>query len=410
MKAEIISIGSEILLGKIVDTNASYLAGQLPLLGIELCRVTQVGDNQAEIVEALRQAWSRSDLILTTGGLGPTEDDLTREAIAEFLGEEPKVDPDLAEWVRSVFRRLGREMPERNLKQATLIPSAQPIPNPRGTAPGWWVERESKLILALPGPPNEMQRMWEREIRPKLRERLGGEVIISRTLKTFGLSESRVAELISPLLPSVNPTIGVYAKPSGIQISLTAKASSQEEAEGLITPLEAQIRSLLGENIWGENDETLEKTVGILLREKGLTLATMESCTGGLIANLLTDVPGSSDYFKGGVVAYSNELKIAFGVEAKLIAHYGAVSYEVAEAMAEAVRSRLGTDVGIGITGVAGPSELEGKPVGTVYTAVSDGVKKRVIHTLYPPPRQQIKQRAAFGALFELRKLLLERG
>ena len=408
MEAEIISIGTEILLGEITDTNASYLAGQFPLLGIDLYWVTQVGDNQGRIVEALRRAWSRSDLIITTGGLGPTEDDLTRESIAEMLGEEMKVDPDLEKWLRGVFSRLGHEMPERNLKQATLIPSARAIPNPRGSAPGWWVRREGKTILAMPGPPGEMQRMWEREIRDELRKTLSTAIIVSRTLKVFGLGEAKVDEMVSPLLSSKNPTIGVYAKPTGIELRLTAKASNQEDAEGMIAPLEAQIRSIVGDCVWGTDDEIMEKVVGDLLRERSLTLATMESCTGGLLANLLTDVPGSSDYFKGGLVAYSNEMKMAFGVDPELITQHGAVSSQVAEAMAAAARNRLGADVGIGITGVAGPDELEGKPAGTVYIGITDGIITRSIHTAFPQHRLRIKRYAAMGALAELRRLLLD--
>ncbi|MDD5093892.1 MAG: competence/damage-inducible protein A [Dehalococcoidia bacterium] len=408
MKAEILSIGTEILLGEITDTNAAYLAGQLPLLGIDLYRVTQVGDNQTRIVEALHQAWDRSDLIIATGGLGPTEDDLTREAIAEMLHQEMAVDPALEDWLKGVFHRLGREMPARNLKQATLIPSARAIPNPTGTAPGWWVRQGSKMILAMPGPPGEMKQMWEKEIKPEL-QKLSSAIICSQTLKIWGLGESKVDEMISPLLSSTNPTIGVYAKLTGIEVRVTAKASSRKEAEKMIVPLEKKIRSILGDHIWGTGDEILEKMVGDLLRRRGLTLATMESCTGGLLANLITDVPGSSDYFKGGLVAYSNEAKVAFGVDRQLIIRYGAVSSNVAEAMAVAAKTRLGASIGIGTTGVAGPDELEGKPVGTVYIGITDGEITRSIHVAFPQHRPRIKRYAAMGALFALRRLLLEK-
>jgi nicotinamide-nucleotide amidase len=406
VKAEIISIGTEILLGEIVDTNAPYLAGQLPLLGIDLHWITQVGDNQGRIVEALERAWSRSDLIITTGGLGPTEDDLTRESIAAMLGEEMKVDPDLEKWLRGLFTRLGYEMPERNLKQARLIPSARAIPNPRGSAPGWWIKRDDRMLLAMPGPTGEMQRMWEREVRDEIRRTLSTAIIVSRTLKIFGLPEARVDELVSPFLSSANPTIGVYARPSGIELRLTAKACDQGEAKKMIAPLEAQIRSIIGDHIWGTDDETLEKVVGDLLREKGLTLATMESCTGGRLADLLTNVSGSSRYFKGGLVAYSNEMKAAFGVAPELITQHGAISSPVAEAMAVAARSCLGTDIGIGITGVAGPEELEGKPVGTVCIGITDGTRTRSTRTIFPQHRQQIKLYAATGALSKLRRFL----
>ncbi len=408
MKAEIISIGTEILLGQITDTNASYLAGQLPLLGIDLYWVAQVGDNRHRLVEVVRRAWGRSQLTITTGGLGPTEDDLTREAIAEVLGEEMTVDPTLEQDLREFFHRLSYEMPARNIKQATLIPSAQAIPNPRGTAPGWWVEREGRLLVAMPGPPEEMQRMWEREVLPRLRTKAEAGVILSTTFKTFGLSEARVDELISALLSSANPTLAVYAKPEGIQIRLTAKARESEEAKRLMAPMEARVREIFGERIWGTDDDSLESVVGELLIGKRLSLATMESCTGGLLASTLTDAPGSSAYFRGGLVAYSNEVKSAWGVDAKLIEERGAVSSEVAQAMATAVRLGLGADIGIGITGVAGPTEIEGKPAGTVYIAIDDSKRQRLVSANYPPRRPDVKRWAALSALFELRRALLE--
>ncbi len=406
MKAEIISIGTEIILGEITDTNAAYLAGQLPLLGVDLYWVTQVGDNQGRIIEILRQAWNRSDLIIITGGLGPTEDDITRESIAEMLGEGMAIDSSLENWLRGKFATIGYPMPENNLKQCMLVPSARVIPNSRGTAPGWWVSKAGKTLLAMPGPPWEMMQMWEGEIRGELRCTLDTAIIVSRTLKIMGMGEANVDQLLSHLLSSRNPSIGIYAKQTGIELRLTAKAPTQQEAEGMIAPLETQVRSIIGDKIWGIDEQVLEKVVGDLLRKKGMTLAAMESCTGGLVADLITDVPGSSDYFKGGLVAYSNEMKIEFGVDAALIAEYGAVSAEVAEAMAAAARIRLGANVGVGTTGVAGPDELEGKPVGTVYVGVSDGKITRSIRTGFPQHRRLIKRYAAMNALNELRKLL----
>ena len=407
MNAEIISIGTELLLGEITDTNTSYLASQLPLLGINLHWVTLVDDNLERLVEAFERAWGRSNIILTTGGLGPTEDDLTREAIAEMLGEGLKVDPALEQELRAIFARWGVEMPSHNIKQATLIPSAQAIPNPRGTAPGWWVEREGKIIVAMPGPPGELQHMWENEVMPRLRQRFQKEVIVSRTLKSFGLSEAKVDELVSPLFSSVNPALGIYAKPDGIHLRLIAKASKQEEAEALLARGEAHLREILTDHIWGTDSDTLEGVVRVLLASKGLTLATMESCTGGFLATTLTDVPGSSAYYKGGFVAYSNEAKIALGVEAPLIEQYGAVSPAVAEAMAIVARQRLEADIGIGITGVAGPDKLEGKEPGIAYIAVCDGKGKQTIKGNYPPRRPEVKRRATTAALFILRQRLL---
>ena len=407
MKSEIISIGTELLLGEITDTNASYLASQLPLLGIDLLWVTQVGDNLGRMREVLERAWGRSDLILTGGGLGPTEDDLTRKAIAEMLGEKLSVDPELERWLREFFSSRGFSMPASNIKQATLIPCAQAIPNPRGTAPGWWVERGGKLLVAMPGPPSEMQRMWEKEVSPRLRQRLGDQIIVSRTLKTFGRAEAAVGELVSPLLSSTNPSLGVYAKTDGIHLRITAKAERRQEAEEMIAEREVQIRSLLGDSIWGTDEETLESAVGALLGERGLTLATMESYTGGLLASTITSIPESSTYFKGGLVATSDAVKNVFGVDMSLIAKYGATGPEVAEAMAEAARHRLGADIGLGVTGATSPTEVGGRPANTIHIAIDDGKNKRTARAIYPPLLPELKRRAAYHALFELRKALI---
>jgi nicotinamide-nucleotide amidase len=408
MKAEIISTGTELLLGQITDTNSPYIATELPPLGIDLYWITQVGDNQQRIVEALRRAWERSDITIVTGGLGPTEGDITREAIAEFLGENMKLDPQIVDRLKSMFSKLGVEMPQRNIKQANIIPSACAIPNAVGTAPGWWVECEGKIILALPGPPWEMQRMWTQEIKPRLEQKLSGEVIISRIIKTAGIPEAKLDEMVSPLLSSTNPTLALYAKMDGIQLRLTAKSRQRAKAEQMIAQAESRLRAILGQAIWGFDDDILEVLIGNMLRERKLSLATMESCTGGLLASTITDVPGSSDYFKGGLVAYSAQTKAAFGVDAKLLAQKGTVDPDVAAAMAKAARIKLEANIGIGITGVAGPSEIEGKPVGTVHIAIDAGKKKSSFSGLYPPRRPEVKRRAVVSALFKLRQLLLK--
>lgn len=406
MKAEIISTGTELLLGQITDTNSPYLASELPSLGIDLYWITQVGDNKARIVEALKRAWERSDIIIITGGLGPTEGDITREAIAKSLGEEMHIDSETLKRLKSFFQKLGVEMPQRNVKQAYIIPSAKAIPNSQGTAPGWWVEKDKKIILALPGPPLEMQTMWSKEVKPKLSQRLGGEVIVSRVIKTAGIPEAKLDEMVSPLLSSTNPTLALYAKIDGIQLRITAKARQRAEAEKMIAQMESRVKAVLGQAIWGFDDDALEVLVGNMLRERKLSLATMESCTGGLLANTITDVPGSSDYFKGGLVAYSAQVKAAFGVDAALLAQKGTVDPEVATAMAKAARLRLDADIGIGITGVAGPSEIEGKPIGTVHIAIDAGKKKSSFSALYPSRRGEVKRRAVISALFKLRQLL----
>jgi len=407
MKAEIISIGTEILLGEILDTNTQYIASRLPALGIDLYYTSVVGDNLRRLVEVIGRAWERSDLVLATGGLGPTEDDLTREAIAQVLGEEPAIDPELERGLREIFARLGIPMPERNVKQAALIPSARAIPNPRGTAPGWRVERDGRIIVAMPGPPTEMQRMWEAEVAPELERRSPGAVLAVRTLKTTGIGEAAVDEMVSPLLKSSNPSIGVYSRADGIHLRIAAKAANTEEARRLIEPVEEEARRILGRAVWGADDDTLERAVGAMLRERDLTLSTMESCTGGLLASTITDVPGSSDYYKGGLVSYATEMKIAWGVDREVIAKHGVISAECAEAMARAARERLGADVGIGVTGVAGPDPQEDKPVGTVHITVAVGEKPpRTVSYVFPQGREAVKRRAVTTALALLRREL----
>jgi len=409
MRAELVSIGTELLLGEILDTNAQYLAGRLPALGIDLYYASTVGDNLERLTEVLGRAWGRSELVITTGGLGPTEDDLTREAIAQVLGEELSVDRELEEQLRSFFERRGVSMPERNLKQVMLVPSARALPNPRGTAPGWWVERDGRVIVAMPGPPSEMQPMWEEEVAPELERRHPGAVLVSRTLKTVGIGEGHIDELVSPLLKSTNPTIGVYARADGVQLRIAAKAATREEARRLIEPVEEEMRGILGEAIWGADDDTLEGVAGALLRKYGLTLATMESCTGGLLAHTITNVSGSSDYFRGGLVTYATEMKIEFGVDASIIEEYGVISAECARDMARAARERLAADIGIGITGVAGPEAQDGRPPGTVHVALdpSFGVPMSVSYH-FAQGREAVKRRAVTTALALLRRAVLD--
>jgi nicotinamide-nucleotide amidase len=409
LKAEICSIGTEILLGEIQDTNAQYISSRLPALGIDLYYMSQIGDNLERLSEVIGRAWERSDLVITTGGLGPTEDDLTREAIARVLGEEMTVDTELEQQLRQFFERRGFPMPERNLKQVMLIPSSRAIPNPRGTAPGWWVERDGRVIVAMPGPPSEMVRMWQEEVAPELERRRPGAVLITRTLKTAGLGEGNVDELISPLLKSANPTIGVYARADGVQLRIAAKAPTQEEARRLIEPLEEEIRSLLGNVIWGADEDTLASAAGDMLRQHNLTLSTMESCTGGLLADTLTDVTGSSDYFRGGLVSYATEMKIEWGVDADVVAEHGVISAECAREMARAVRERLRTDIGIGITGVAGPGEQEGHPPGTVHIGIDSGFAvPQSVSYHFAQGREAVKRRAVTTALTLLRRTLLD--
>ena len=412
MKAEIVSIGTEILLGEIIDTNSAYIASRLPALGIDLYYKHTVGDNLARLVEVLSRARDRADLVICSGGLGPTEDDLTREAIAATFGEEPRVDAELEAWLRGVFSRRGNaNMPERNLKQAWLIPSARAIPNPRGTAPGWWVERDGKIVISMPGPPAEMNRMWEEEVAPELLRRHPGTVLLTRTLKTAGIGEGQLDEMISPLLKSANPSIGVYARADGVHVRLGAKAATQDEARALIEPVEAELRAILHPYVWGADADTFESIVGRMLAERGLTLAVMESCSGGLLSDVITNVPGSSRYFRGGIVSYATEVKEMMGVDAATIAEHGVVSPQTAAAMASAVRERLTADVGIGITGVAGPEPQDGVPVGQVYIGLDGGgrMPDQALGFQFSQSREAIKRRAVTQAIMLLRRALTAR-
>jgi nicotinamide-nucleotide amidase len=407
MKTEIISIGTELLLGEITNTDSAYLARQLPLLGLDLNFISTVGDNQSRLIKALKQAWQRSDIIITTGGLGPTQDDITREAVAEFLGEEPTIDNALVQKFEELFRYYKIEMPQSNITQATVIPSAKIIQNPQGTAPGWWIERDNRILITMPGPPREMQLMWTKEIMPRLQQKVASSVIVSKILKIFGLTEAEVDERASPFLSATNPTLATYAKTDGIYLRITAKTDSEDTAKELIAKREAGIRAIFNDYIWGADSDSLESIVGTLLTAKGLSLATMESYTGGFLANILTNVPGSSKYFRGGLVAYTDEARTAFGFDPQLLSRYGTVSTEAVEAMATISREKLGTSIGVGLTGVMGPTEIEGKPVGTIFVGLNDGQRRQSFAKNYPGNRLQVKQRAVTSALFELRRILL---
>jgi nicotinamide-nucleotide amidase len=403
MRAEILSCGTELLLGQITDTNATYLAQSLASLGIDLYFVSQVGDNQGRIVETLERAWERSDLIVMTGGLGPTEDDLARESISALLGETMRVDPKLEDDLRRMFAARHASMPERNIKQATLIPSAQALPNPYGTAPGWWLEKDGHIIVAMPGVPREMYRMWEQEVIPRLSPYAGG-LIFTRILRVSGLGESMVEERLDSLIHSNNPTVATYAKPDAVDVRVTAKAMTREEAERQVTEVEARVRQILGYHIFGTDKDTLPAVVGKLLQERKQTLAVMESLTGGLLANRITDVPGSSAYFIGSIVTYSTALKAQMGVPPEVLERYGAISEETARAMAHAVRERLGADFGLGITGIAGPDMQEGKPIGTVHIAIEGpGGVVTGMGPGYRASREDQKRLAALAAMNLLR-------
>src|ERR671939_797274 len=319
MRAEILSIGTELLLGQIVDTNANYLAQQLPALGLDLYYVSQIGDNLQRLADAFRHGLERSDVIITSGGFGPTEDDLTREAIAEVFGERLEIQPHLEQELRAFFSRRGRTMPERNVKQATTIPSGTYLPNPIGTAPGWWVERDGKVIVAMPGVPHEMHKMWLEQAQPRLAKLISGGAIVSRTLKLAGIGESHAEEALGELTRSSNPTLATYAKSDGIHLGLTAKAETREAAERQLDAFEPRVRERVSDWFYGRENDSFPAVVGAMLRQRGLTLAVGESATGGHLAGLITDAPGASDYFRAGYVVYTRAAKEALGVSPVLL-------------------------------------------------------------------------------------------
>jgi nicotinamide-nucleotide amidase len=409
MRAEILSIGTELLLGHITDTNASWLAQQLGPLGIDLFYVSTVGDNLERLTARLAQARERSDLVIMTGGLGPTEDDLTREGVAAVLHETPIVDEQLEASLRAFFASRGILMPERNIKQAWTLPSVTILANPIGTAPGWWAERDDKVLVAMPGVPYEMKRMWQNEVMPRLRLRTG-ESLFTRILRVAGMGESSVEERLDAVLHNANPTVATYAKRDAVDVRITAKAPTTDEAQAMVEGVEARVRATLGQHIFGIDDETPQSVALDMLMARGLTLATMESCTGGLLSSLITDIPGSSNAFRGGLISYATDLKEAWGVPAEVIAEHGVVSVETARAMASAVRQQTGASVGLSVTGVAGPDEQEGKPVGTIHIAVASPEGMRDTSQRFRGPRGEIKLRAAYTALNLLRLHLLREG
>jgi nicotinamide-nucleotide amidase len=405
MKAEIISIGTELLLGEITDLNAAYLASQLPLLGIDLHFISTVGDNKSRLIETLRHSWQRSDIIITTGGLGPTEDDVTREAIAEFLEESISIDESLVTQFREMFRRFNAEMPESNIKQASVIPSCEVIPNPRGTAPGWWVEKNAHVIIAMPGPPGEMQQMWKNAVSQKIQNKFCSSTIFSSTLKTLGLSEAKLGEITKDFLLAKNPTVGIYAKADGVHLRVAAKADSIDKAKILVNQTLCDMRKEIEPYVWGMDLDTLEGTVANILINKNLSLSTLEAGTGGILANTITNFPDSSLFYKYGIVIGRTNLQPEYGINESVVSKYGFVSSETALQMAFTIREKCGTDYGLSLIGV-----LEGdssNKTGTIIIGITNGKESHVHSRTVPGTRLQIKQRAACSALFELRKIIL---
>jgi nicotinamide-nucleotide amidase len=411
--AEILAVGTEVLLGDLVDTNTAWLSARLAALGVSVYRHVTVGDNKQRIVAALLEASSRADLVITTGGLGPTSDDLTNECLGLAAGRQMVEYPEARRHVDEMFARFGREPTSSNYKQALFPEGSRLIPNPLGTAMGALLEFDGALVATFPGVPIEMKRMFEETLEPFIKQRTEGS-IVSRTLWFTGIGESAVAEKVQDLLDASDPTVAPLAGQGKVRLRVTARAASLEEAEKRIEPVAEEILNRLKKYYFGEDDETLEGVVGRLLTEKGATLALAESCTGGLLAKRLTDRGGSSAYFVEGLVTYSNEAKERLlGVPHELLVEHGAVSEPVARAMAEGVREDADTDYGLSITGVAGPDGgTEEKPVGLVFVGLSDvsgTVAEKLDLSAWGRSREAIRERSANRAFDLLRRRILEK-
>lgn len=373
--AEVISVGTELLLGEILNTNAQFLAQQLAQLGVPHYYQTVVGDNPLRIQKAVAIGCERSRLLIFTGGLGPTPDDLTTETLAELFGVPLVERPEILEDIAEKFARRGRTMTPSNRKQALLPQGAEILPNPTGSAPGMiWQPRSELTILTFPGVPSEMKEMWRQTAVPYLLDQgWGKEVIYSQTLRFWGVAESALAEKVAPLLELDNPTVAPYAGNGEVRLRVSAKAPTAAAAEALIAPVAEQIRSIAGTDYYGADEDSLASVVGEFLKARGQTVAVAESCTGGGLGHLITTISGSSAYFKGGVISYDNQVKLELlGVNPEDLAQQGAVSDAVAMQMARGVRDRLKTTWGLSITGIAGPEGgTETKPVGLVYIGVA---------------------------------------
>jgi nicotinamide-nucleotide amidase len=408
VRAELIGIGTEILLGQIANTNARWMSERLAEIGVDVVRHQVVGDNVERIAEAVRLALSRADAVLATGGLGPTGDDVTRQGLAEALALPMERRPEIEEFLREKFRRLGREMPESNLVQADVPKGCRYILPERGTAPGLVGEVDGKRVYAVPGVPAEMEEMVRGTVLPELGALAGERTVVSRVLRVAGMAEARVAELLDDLFrTSTNPTIAFLASAGEVRVRLTAAAPTRAEALRAIGPVEQEVRARLGDAVFGSDRESLEEAVGRLLGERGLRVACAESLTGGSLGARLTSHAQASTYFVGSAVCYSREAKRdVLDVPEEILDGPGTVSEDCALAMAQGARRIYAADVGVSTTGVAGPDELEGKPAGTVFVAVAtpDGEEARGFRA--PGDREQVRRWAEQAALDLMRRRL----
>ncbi|HYL34731.1 MAG TPA: competence/damage-inducible protein A [Bryobacteraceae bacterium] len=404
--AEIIAIGSELLTPQRLDTNSLYLTDQLNALGVEVVRKTVIGDERERLVDTILGAVARSGIVVLTGGLGPTEDDLTRDAVASALGRALVFDQHICDQIEERFRRFGRKMAETNKRQAYLVSGAEVLPNDRGTAPGQWVEHDGVALMLLPGPPNELKPMFERQCLPRLEKRLPAQVIRTRELRCVGIPEADLDQLISPVYkqyPALATTI--LAVSGEIHVHLRARSPRAEEAEAVVSEAFDRIVPLLGDRIYSRNGDSLEKVVGDLLRERHATLSVAESVTGGLLGGRITAVPSASDYYLGGFLVYSDEMKTKLlGVPPEMIGEHTAVSEPVAKAMAEGARSRTGADYALSITGYAGP---DGEKVGLVFIGLAAPGGSEARRVQLPGDRERVRMFSTNTALDLLRRRLL---
>jgi nicotinamide-nucleotide amidase len=413
LNGEIIAIGSEMLTPFRIDTNSLWLIERLNALGIDVKLKTVVGDNEALLEETFAGALRRSEIVVSTGGLGPTEDDITRNIFARILQRPLILNEEILDKIKSRFARRNMRMPEINARQAMIIEGAKILENNNGTAPGMMIEHGRSTVIMLPGPPREMQPMFTDSVAYYLAGRAGNLKILRQSMSIFGLTESRTDELAAPIYkkyPDISTTI--LFRNGQIELHLSAQSSNPEEAQKSLDRLAGELDAALDEYIFSRSDESLEEIAGALLKQKGYTLATAESCTGGLLAGRITDIPGSSDYFLEGLITYSNESKCRLlGVPEKLIEEHGAVSEEVATAMAEGVRKLAHSTFGIGITGIAGPSGGSAeKPVGLIYLGLAEETQSTARKFLFPGDRTFIRTLAVNAALDLLRRRMKEEG
>jgi nicotinamide-nucleotide amidase len=408
MKAEIISVGTELLLGQIVNTNAQYISQQLAAAGVNVFYRIDVGDNKERLTTAIYSAVGRSDIIITTGGLGPTKDDLTKETISNIFGLPLIENEEALKSIKEYFNKTHRNMTDNNRKQALVPLNGKMLLNKNGTAPGILLEHEGKIIVMLPGPPHEMKPMFDEQVLPYIMSK-SRKIIKSKVLRCIGIGESSLEEYVKDLMEGSNPTVAPLASMGQVTLRITACCSNEKEALEKIKDTEKVIRDRVGEYIYGVNDEQLEDSVGIQLIKLNTTIAIAESCTGGLICHKLTNVPGISDVFLQGLVVYSNKAKLdLLKIPEQILASYGAVSEPTAVAMADGVRKLAKTDLGLAVTGIAGPGGGSvQKPVGLVYIALSTVEKTLCKEYFFTGNREVIKTRTALTALNMVRKHLL---